>query len=365
MNKLIKNLGLSFLLAVTVVAQAQAQSPIGRVRTVDGQAFVNYGGKLQVLRPGTHIYDRAEITTSVGGSLSFNDFNDHIYHLASQGQVQLFGRNVQLVRGYLWIHQTGRHAHGVTVSTANSRLYSSPGQGVISFHPDVGRTQFMTIQGSFRFGNMLYEGLDVNVNTGQFSLIDPEINNGVPRHAASVGQQTFSQVLALFPAIKIDQMSPEFRFMVETPTPTPTPAPAMAHRAPASVSQTTAQSPGVVTYIPLERNGQLKKSRESLIHSYAATRPTASASRAPASVGQSTGKAQPTARVPVRIFGAQTAAKTTVTRAPASVQTAPASTDAFEQGLERAYQTQQRHSDEKNALIRELKNFRMDYQEGH
>jgi hypothetical protein len=375
MRKLFKTIRLSFSLALTgsmLSANIFAQSPIARVTSVKGDAFVNMGGKLSKLQPGQNLFEMNTITTGLGAQVAFNDFFDHVYHLAGEGQVQIRPQIIQLHRGYFWIQSLGKHQQIFQVTTANAKLYYSHGHGVLSFDADSGRTQFMSVQGVFGFGNLLQPELDVKVTTGEFSFVDNEFQEGVPRYATAIGRQTFDQVVSLFPGIKKDhKLAPEYQFLVESKKES---APS---RAPASVEEVQA---GSIIYIPISKQlSQTQKQRESLIDSYKA-KPQG---RAPASVTkqpQKTSRAHPS-NVEVRVFGSDVQAKqsSTGTRAPASVAPSsakqiiqaarsPASLgaqlDVFEKGLQRQYQQQQPHSDEVNQLLRELKNYQMDLRPG-
>lgn len=381
------SLGVLFLISTTL----QAQSPVARVTQVSGDVFVSDGSSMRKVQAGQHLFDLAELTTAVGASVAFNDFHDHVYHLAGQGQVKLMNRTIELRRGYFWIQSLGQHNQGFQVVTANARVQYAKGQGVISYSPETSRTQFMAIDGHYRFGSMLQPDLDLTVRPGQFSFVDREYNHGAPRHATSIGQGTFSQVMALFPTMKVNRAQVETEFVVEA---APAQAPRAAtsgSRAPASVNTSVDHSrkaPGVTIFVPLERNGELKAKREKFISELSKEVPTKAASRtsrAPASVSSTPSAAQrtpPKGNVPVHVFGQKISVKTQTPsavqrstpspverivqqaqqRAPASVRSSES--DPFEKALEREYRQQQRHSDEVNALIRDLKNYNMDYREG-
>jgi hypothetical protein len=316
------------------------------------------------------------ITTGLDAQVAFNDFFDHVYHLAGEGQVRLGPQIIQLHRGYFWIQSLGKHQQIFQVVTANARLYYNQGHGVLSFDPHVGRTQFMSVQGSFGFGNLVQPELDVKITTGEFSFVDTEFQNGIPRHATAIGQQTFNQVVSLFPQIKSDQNLPaEFRFLAqEQPERSPS-------RAPASVVEPAAA--GTITFIPMNKELEKTRSqRETLIDSYkSSSKQAQTKGRTPASEATKPRASRTPSNVKIQVFGSNTQVSKSASpaRAPASVAPGgaqellkaargPASlgaeVDVFEQGLQRHYQKQQPHSDEVNQLLRELKNYQMDLRTG-
>lgn len=364
MKKLFKNISLKKLaLGLTlffISYQGWAQSPIARVTKIRGDVFVTSNGRMDRLRVGQHLYDQSQITTAVGAEVSFNDFFDHIYHLAGQGQVHLSPQVIELHRGYFWVQSLGPHERGFEIRTANARLRYSKGQGVISFNPEDGRTQFLSVDGRFPFGNLVLKELDVTVGPGEFSFVDQNYHEGVPRHSTTIGKQTFETIVSLFPGLKVQPTMAPTQFMVD--------------RRPASVEASPAPVEGKVLFIPLERDTELKSKREGLLKSYSQTtsKPKKTVKRAPASVETTAPKS---GNVPVIIFGRNEKAPSAPKREPASVKVEtpveamiekarrPASVetkDPFEQGLKEQYRQQMRHSDEVNSLIRDLKNYRMD-----
>lgn len=365
MRKLFKTISLKFslaLLALVFSAKIFAQSPIARVTSVKGDAFVKMGDKLMPLKPGQNLFDSNTIMTTVGSQVSFSDFFDHLYQLAGEGQIQIRPQVIQLHRGYFWIQSLGKHQQIFQVISANAKLYYSNGHGVVSFDPYSGRTQFISVQGYFGFGNLLQPELDVKVSTGEFSFVDTEFQEGVPRYATAVGKQTFDQIVSLFPEITQEQkLAPEFQLLAKSDQ--------GPSRAPASVAKES-QS-GSITFIPMKQElDKTRAEREKILASYKA--PAASSGRAPASISSS----KTASNVKVQVFGANTQVKksATVNRAPASVQdmvqsartpsALGAQTDVFEKGLQKQYQKQQPHSDEVNQLLRELKNYQMDLRSG-
>ena len=360
MKKLFKNIKISFcLFALSAISYAQTPSPVAVVNSVKGDVFMTQNGKTSKLRDGQFIYDLATIVTAIDGQVSFNDYFDHRYHLASSGQVRLFNRTIELHRGYFWIQSLGQHNQGFSVETANSRLNYATGDGVLSFDSESGLSQFMSISGTFEFGNLEERELNVMVRSGEFSLVDSAHNEGVPRRATPAGEQTLGRVIAMFEKAKTTSSGA----MASAPRPA-------ASRAPASVQEDRPSQSGKIVFIPLTKKQEKDffETRMKLTESY--SKPSG---RAPASVGPSKAAAGPKrSNVPVHIFGQPPARKAVAARAPASVKSPveqllkearkPASvqTNEFESALMESYKKQMRHTPEVNSLIRDLKNYNMD-----
>lgn len=337
------------------MSMAQTPSPVAVVNTVKGDVFMTQNGKTSKLRDGQFIYDLATIVTAIDGQVSFNDYFDHRYHLASSGQVRLFNRTIELHRGYFWIQSLGQHNQGFSVETANSRLNYATGDGVLSFDSESGLSQFMSISGTFEFGNLEERELNVMVRSGEFSLVDSAHNEGVPRRATPAGEQTLGRVIAMF-----EEAKPTASGVIASTS--------QASRAPASVLEDRPSQSGKIVFIPLtkKQESDFFDTRMKLTESY--RKPSG---RAPASVSPS--KAAPKrSNVPVHIFGQPARKAAAPARAPASVKSPveqllkearkPASvqTNEFESALMESYKKQMRHTPEVNSLIRDLKNYNMD-----
>lgn len=384
MKKLYKNLKSSFILCVLLTGfQLHAQNVVAVVSSVRGDAFVTHNNRTVALKSGQHLYDFSEITTGVGSQISLNDYFDHRYHLAGGGHIKLTKRTIELVRGYFWVQTLGNQNQGFTIQTANAILNQAPGEGIIAFDVASNRTDFLALKGFFTFRNLQDANYVTQVKTGQFSFIASE--EGIsPRNPTAVGKNSLMQIFSLFEDVKsldgADMPGSSLREMLATDdriAPTQKiPAPS---RAPASASGPAKRSTpmGHVIFLPLERNPELVKEREGLLDSYMDGKPDQKTrpSRSPARV-------QPERETPVqvRVFGAPALKQVAPSRAPASVkptqvekmlmqQRVPASVkqqeDAFESSLVEQYKKQMRHTDEVNQLIRDLKNYEMDYSTGY
>lgn len=376
MKKLYKNLRNSLLFCSLLASMGlHAQSVVAVVSNVRGDAFVTHNNRTVALKSGQHLYDFSEITTSIGAQVSLNDYFDHRYHLAGGGHIKLSKRTIELVRGYFWVQTLGNQNQGFTIQTANAVLNQAPGEGILAFDTATNRTDFLSLKGFFTFRNLQDPNYVTQVKEGQFSFI-ASAEDIAPRNPTPVGKNSLTQIFSLFEEVKgLDNVAMPGSSLKEMVSTTGS----QVSRAPASADMPAKRSSpmGHVIFLPLERNPELVKDREGLIESYRDkksernTRP----SRAPA-------RAEPKKETPiqVRVFGAPQMNKPTPSRAPASVKPtaveemvkvkrAPASvkqqTDAFESSLVDQYKKQMRHSDEVNQLIRDLKNYEMDYDTGY
>lgn len=386
MKRLFKISKIKFLVglfALGALNLSLAQTPLAVVQEVSGGAFMTTPkGQTIAVQKGQHIYDFAQIRTTLGAQVSFNDYYDHKFHLSGAGSIKFMNKVVELRRGYLWVQSLGQNNHGFYIQTANAQVELSSGEGILSFDPGQDKTQFLSLKGGFIFGNLMDAQLNVKVQSGQFSFVDLEYQDGVPRVSTPVGQESFSKIVGLFNQVKPMDGTPEasrYQFIAhgqEDEKPKRTPASA----APRPKEKTK------VHFLPLKHAPKLQRKRKSLLNSYSSDneRKGPSPNRAPAK----SKKIRPSGDgVPLNVYGVSDSLKKDDSmknkRIPASVKPSrevekiiqqarkPASyapkkqMDAFERVLQKEYKQQKKHPEEVNQLIDELKSFEQDFRQGY
>lgn len=360
------------------------ETPLAVVQKVSGGAFMTTPkGRTIPVQKGQHIYDFAQIRTTLGAQVSFNDYYDHQFHLSGAGSIKFMNKAIELRRGYLWFQALGDHNHGFHVQTANAQVGLSSGEGILSFDPNSDKTQFLSLKGGFVFGNLLDAQLNVRVQSGQFSFVDLDYQEGVPRVPTPVGQESFSKIVGLFDQVKPMDGTREasrYQFVAQDDKSGRT------QRAPASASEVK-KGPRV-RFLPLKHSPELERKRKSLLKAY----DTADeGNKAPSSPERAPAKAKkvkrPSGGVPLNVYGAPGPSKKdssgAAKRAPASVKPSqevekiiekarkPASVapqkqmDDFEKVLQGEYKQQKRHPKEVNQLIDELKSFEQDFDQDY
>lgn len=404
MKRLNKNILLVFslLLAAFFQVQAMEKSPVAVVSALKGEAFVSYEGKTKPLRPGHHLYDFAEVTTTMGAQITFNDYHDHKYHLSGGGHLLIMNRVIELKQGYVWIQSSQQGEQVFSIQTANAKLDYSKGEGIVSFDPVTGKTQFMSISGKFSFSNILNEHYVTEVDSSEFSYVDVNYENGMPRKPTPIGKSTFKKVTSLFPNVSSDkEMGQSFPF-------SPTPGKKESGRSIASVenmvpTMVETQPAGGYRSAPIvvvESHKEELKKKDELLKFYQEKVMAMEAKMKPKPKPKFAPSYAKKSGVKVRVYGKGASHSTSVAdrvkkslnsnhRRPASfhsgehhgikktwkmdqpvVKRAPASPvpipqvdkgNPFENSLVEQYKKQMRHSDEVNQLIQDLKNYDQDY----
>ena len=179
-------------------------APVAILKEVSGNAFSIVEGKAHSLKVGDLVDDMSEIVTEMGSQISFHDYYNHVYHLASAGHVQIMRRLIDLRSGHLWVQTKGDGGVSL-VQTANAKVTYNVGEAIISYDSESGKTQVLSVRGKFDMCNQLLEDVVVAIYDGHFSFIQKDVDNGVPRNPTPIGGASFKKVTGLF--LGIDPLS--------------------------------------------------------------------------------------------------------------------------------------------------------------
>ncbi len=189
---------LSSSLVLALLAVPALAKPVAQVTEVSGTVFmVTADGKTTSLRANDHLEDKAEVLVEEGGSVTLNDYYDATYHLIGGTHLKIFNKSVQLKKGKTWI-QSKTKQHSLALTTANGHVDYSSGEFISSFDQTSGRSQVLVVSGDVYVSNVLDRDLRYLIPAGSFTLVDPDVENGVPRAPTKVGLTSLSSALLEF-----------------------------------------------------------------------------------------------------------------------------------------------------------------------
>lgn len=355
-----------FILSFSSFAKDQ-----GFVSGIEGNAFVFYGkSQAKMLRYGSKIKDFAEVMVEDGSYVSMTNAEGQTYHLAGGTQVKMLGNLVELKAGKMWFFSNSDKKI-TTIKSANSQASVKKGQFVLSFDSVKDKTQLLVLSGQVYFSNSLEPDLGVEVSPSYFSFVDMKYNDGLPRRPTRVGLKSYQKLKLSFNGIdEIENSSFEVLFGGQS----------KKSRSIASVTEKKNQP-------NLKKKSPKKKGR---VIFYSAARKVEQ--RSPSSVGSAMNyymnMEKPKKVVPVqskkvakvRVFSATINNKQVMSpspkkkvvntvklknsRMPASVQTNSLIQElnsSFEKSLKIIEVKDQRHPEEVNSLIDDLKSYGQDY----
>jgi hypothetical protein len=323
----------SSLVLIALVALPVWAKPVAQVTGINGPVFVvQPDGKTATLKLNDHLEDKSEIMVEEGSSITVNDYYDATYHLIGGTHLKFFDRSAQLKRGKTWIQcMNGRFPLALT--TANGHANYWKGEFIATFDQATSRSQFLVVNGDVEVSNVLDRDLKYTVAAGTFTMVDPEVEDGVPRAPTKVGLASLNTAIAEFK--KVPEINKE---------------PTKPARAIASVEETPVTKKGEIIFIQTNR---LPASVSGGAYKYFSKKV----------------KKESFSHAPIRYFGSrigQKPAPVAIPRAPASVapisispqKTASKPLDPeFEESLKRKVTEQPKFPKELNSLIEDLKSY--------
>jgi hypothetical protein len=188
----------SLILGLVLFSATISAKPVAQVIEVKGQAFkVSPEGKTSSLKINDHLDERTEVMVEEGGSVTLNDYYDATYHLIGGTHLKFFNQSVQLKRGKTWI-KSQSHKHPLALTTANGHVSFWKSEFITTFDQTTSRSQVLVVNGDVELSNVLDRDMKYLVSAGSFSLIDPEVENGIPRAPTKVGLKSLNVALAEF-----------------------------------------------------------------------------------------------------------------------------------------------------------------------
>lgn len=319
----------SSLILLTLVAAPVWAKPVAKVAELSGSVFVvQPDGKTSTLKASDDIEDKAEVMVEEGGSITLTDYYDSTYHLIGGTHLKFFDRSAQLKRGKTWI-QCLNGKFPLALTTANGHASYKKGEFIATFDQSTSRSQFLVVNGEVEVSNVLDREMKYAVTAGTFTMVDPEVEDGVPRAPTKVGLASLDSALSEFKKLPVQ--------IKENVAPA---------RSIASVEEAAPKKRGEIIFIQTNR---LPASVSGGAHSY---------------FTKKAGK--PLTHAPIRYIGTAWKPLKSVPRSPASV--APTSiapkkvveTDLhpeFEESLKRKVSEQPKFPKELNSLIEDLKSY--------
>ena len=146
-------------------------------------------------KPGSG--EKAEVMVDEGSSITLNDYYDATYHLVGGSHLKFFNKSVQLKRGKTWIQSKGTKTN-LALTTANGQVDYAKSEFITTFDTATSRSQFLVVTGDVEVSNILDRNMKYTVAAGTFTLIDPNVENGLPRTPTKVGLTSLNSALGEF-----------------------------------------------------------------------------------------------------------------------------------------------------------------------
>lgn len=363
---------------ITFTSQSFART-VARVLEVKGHAFSFQGkGQTKELAYGAKIEEMSVLMVEDDSSLSIKDEYGRVFHLAGGSQVKFFNKMIDVEKGYVWVSSTLSDSIG-TINSANSITKFTQGQFIYSFDNEKGKAQILVLSGNVQLSNIVEPNIVVDIPAGSFSFVENEHENGLPRRATRVGLSSYKSMKNIFKesdSFKMESFDKVF-------------ADDMPKRTIASVNQETSipknneMGKGKVIFIETGKSARIPASASPMNY-YKNLKKKVSSKNIKVKTGKTAqvnmyGFDLDSEHVPVVIslkptivngqkkFAVKPIIKAVEARTPASVGGSNIIKDIqndtlFEKSLGESFESNKRHSEERNELIDELKSYDQVYQ---
>ncbi len=188
----------SSLILIALMASPLWARPVAQVTELSGSVFVvKSDGKTSTLKLNDHLEDQSEIMVEEGASVTLNDYYDATYHMIGGTHLKFFDRSVQLKRGKTWIQcLNGRFPLALTTANGHAKYWK--GEFIATFDQATSRSQFLVVNGDVEVSNVLERDMKYIVPAGTFTMVDPEVEDGIPRAPTKVGLASLDNALSEF-----------------------------------------------------------------------------------------------------------------------------------------------------------------------
>ncbi|HLT22316.1 MAG TPA: hypothetical protein VKZ84_02695 [Bacteriovoracaceae bacterium] len=190
-------LKISLILIACLGTLTSWAKPVAQVQEVKGLAFViTPSGNTKKIKSFDILEERSELLVEEGTQVSLNDYYNATYHLTGGTHVKFYDRSIQLKKGKAWVKSLSQAP--LIMTTANGSVQFTGGQFIATFDQVTNRSQVLVVQGDVDVSNILDQNLSYTVTQGNFTVIDPEVDNGLPRAPTKVGMASLNSALEEF-----------------------------------------------------------------------------------------------------------------------------------------------------------------------
>ena len=197
MKIFLTKLSSSFLFFLLPLSMVWAK-PVAQVTEVSGTVFVvSSDGKTSALKINQHLDDRSEVMVDEGSYITLNDYYDSTYHLIGGSYLKFFDKSVQLKKGKAWV-KSSNSTYPLALTTANGHVYFGKSEFIATFDQMTSKSQFLVVNGEVEVSNILDKNRKYNIAAGSFTMINPEVENGIPRAPTKVGIASLNSALSEF-----------------------------------------------------------------------------------------------------------------------------------------------------------------------
>ncbi|MEX0798149.1 MAG: hypothetical protein WD025_01815 [Bacteriovoracaceae bacterium] len=184
-----------------ICSNTYAANIVGRVLEIEGNAFAfDSDGRSKQLGFGSRIYDLSEVMVDDSSRVSVIDSSENVHHLSGGTYAKFFNKLLEIKNGHVWTVAKGESP--AMINTVNSVVYFNQGQFITSVNNADLKTQVLALTGEPKLASSLEPGLSIVVPAGHFSFIDQDYEQGLPRNPTRVGLNSYQKIKTVFSGVE-------------------------------------------------------------------------------------------------------------------------------------------------------------------
>lgn len=367
---------------------------VARVADYGGKSFLfSEEGVSKELQYGDKISDLSQLMVDDEAYISIIDNKGNIFFIAGGSYVKFLNNMLEVQNGYVWTKAKSKNEK--VIRTINSVAKVTEGEFITTVDSMENRSQVLVLFGEVSFSSALETQLTIPVKSGEFTFIDESYERGLPRRPTRVGIKSYHKIKSVFAnisSLKSDQFERSFlpqnsepkqvRAIASIPTANSYSQGVNSHRGKliyykASSSETSGRTPSSVDekmnsydYYQKVRVKKVKKVQKAEVKYYGFEFNSAEQPSAKVNAKEMTPRVSATPKIMIKTPKKEAI----IDRQPASVAPDKSSANAniiddinsvFEKSYRSNLKDNQKHSDEVNGLIDELKTFRNDFKKNY
>jgi hypothetical protein len=141
------------------------------------------------------------LTEDDGSQISFVISMIILIIVSGGSHIKVMNKIMEVRDGHLWVQSENRREE-FSVQTSNSNAYFIDGEFIVSYNSQSGKSQVLVVNGEVSYSNILEAHLKYPVQSGQFSFVEQNFENGRPRNPTNIGFKSFKTVMSLFEGVK-------------------------------------------------------------------------------------------------------------------------------------------------------------------
>lgn len=192
----------SFIILLLLYSFSTLAGPGFRVVKVIGNAsLINDQNEAKNLSQGVFLPTNAKIMVSKGSQLTFTADTGSIYHLSETSAVEIWREQLVLLSGTLWV-QSPKEDKDQNIETMNSIVNFKKSEFVLSFDDIAKKSQVFVISGHAAISNIFMKEKKELLVSGEISFVQKDFQQGMPRRAALIGNESLVAVFSKFKGVK-------------------------------------------------------------------------------------------------------------------------------------------------------------------